>query len=66
MKDFRGREIKVGDKIAHTNRPYSYMYVDEAEVLEVFEDRIIVTKNFAGGNKHSTIKTSRYVAILDR
>lgn len=35
MKDFRGVELKVGDKIAYCNRYRSNLWMVETEILEI-------------------------------
>lgn len=53
MKDFSGKELKVGDKIAYVTRQSSYMEVKQTEILEFCkriswnskEEDIIIARN---------------------
>lgn len=37
MKDFRGIDLQVGDKVAYVTRVSSSMHVNETEILEIKE-----------------------------
>lgn len=37
MKDFRGIDLQVGDKVAYVTRVASSMYVNETEIVEIKE-----------------------------
>lgn len=61
MKDFRGKEIQVGDKIAHGVRS-NQVWLEEADVLEVYEDYIVVKK--INGYAKSKIKESKGITLI--
>lgn len=72
MKDFRGVEIEVGHLIAHASRYSSSMWLCKAEVIEVYDDYIIVNKyktDYKGNpvkTRNSKLIQPSYIAVLER
>lgn len=66
MRDFRGVEIKAGDRIAYTSRRGSTLQMREAIVYYAFSDPPCCCCHRTDNQRTVTLHQERYIAMLER